>query len=355
VTAGSGAANRCPGPLPRLHVAAEAWLEPAPLSTLDTFGGSQYAPATGGNVGVGVGFAELSAGIKGFCIGVLYRAELEGSASRDVLDILHADRHGKPFDAGRTYWAQYDTSLLKAHGLRVRRAFDFRARSFRMTVGLGASLLQATQGRQESLNGTLTAATTDYATGTATWLRAASDLDPAEFNPFVGAGDPRGWGFSTDLHLKALIRERTEVDLVVMDLVGQIYWHDLRRSLRRLDNATIRYDENANRKAFVNGVDSRIADRQRIPTKYHLAIAQPFGSRLKVLLADDSVGGIHFVSLGVRLGSAERSASATFDLRTHAVGLSARWAPVAVSLTTNRWRLNEASALGASVEIAAQW
>lgn len=356
VTAGSGAANECPSLRPRLHAAAEAWLEPAPLSSIDEYGGSRYAPDSQVNVGVGVGFAELSAGVRSYCIGLLYRAELEGRASRDLLDILHADHNGQPFDAGRSYQGRYETRELKAEGLRIRRVFELNPRaSVRIRLGVGASLLRATQGRQESLIGAVSATTSDYAVGTATWLRTDSDLDPADFNPFVGAGHPRGRGFSTDVHLQALLRERTLVELVVMDAVGRIYWRDMRSSLRRLDNGTIRYDANDNREAFVNGVDSRIDYVQRIPPKYRLALVQPVASRLRVLLADDSVEGIHFVSCGAQYGSAERFAAMTFDTRTHAVALTARWAQFGLSLTTNRWNWRAATALGAAVEIATRW
>jgi hypothetical protein len=356
VTAGSGAATECPGPAPRLHVAAAAFLEPAPLSSYDEYGGNRYAPDRGSNLGVGVGFAELSASVHSWCFGLLYRAELEGTGSQDLLDVLHGDHEGRPFDAGRTYELQYEGRLLKARGLRVRRVFEMgQAGAFHFTFGAGVSLLKATQARHESISGAVTAGSTDYAVGTATWTRTNSDIDPADFNPFVGAGDPRGWGFSTDLHLKALARNGTAIEIVVMDAAGRIYWRDMRNSVRNFNNASIRYDSNANRAAFVNGIDSRIESTQRIPAKYHIALAHPVGSRLTLLAADDSVQGIHFVSFGARYGTSERSAAATFDTRTHAVGLSARWEPFGISLTTNRLHWRDASALGLAIEVSALW
>jgi hypothetical protein len=339
-----------------MQAAAVAYLEPAPVASVNDYGGDHYAPSPGNNIGVGVGFAELSAGLAHFCIGLLYRAEFEGNASKDLLDILHANHFGRSFDVGRTYNAGYDEQSLKAGGVRLRRAFKLgEMGKFDFTLGLGASFLKATQGRQQFLNGTVTATSPDYAVGNATWQRTESDFNLADFNPFVGPGNPTGLGFSTDLELKIQSSTGTLLDLIVMDAGGRIYWQGTRNSLLMANNATIRYDANFNREALVNGVDSLVNETERIPTKYRVAFTQPIIAKFSALLEDDWVEGYHFVSFGTQYGSAQHNVAATFDTRVHAVEISARWRYVNASLTTNRWRPQDATALGASLDLSARW
>ncbi|MEJ1963566.1 MAG: hypothetical protein WDO56_19185 [Gammaproteobacteria bacterium] len=203
--------------------------------------------------------------------------------------------------------------------------------------------------------GAVTASTPTYAVGTATWLRTASDLDPDSLNSFVGAGHPGGVGFSTDLQLRVQTQSGTAIDLIAMDLFGRIYWHEIRSSLRALDNATIRYDANANRGAFVTGADARIASVQRIPTKWRIALAQPLTPRLTALLEDDALLGRHFVSFGTRYGTSDRFVAASFDVRTHAVGFDARWGIIAASLATDRLDWRNARTLGISLDLSFRW
>lgn len=355
LTVDSGAASDCSG-LPHLQAAAAAYLEPAPLSTVNQYGGNQYVPSSGNNIGVGIGFAEISAATPWVCMGLLYRAEFEGTASKDLLDILHANHSGQTFDVGRTYHAWYEAQSLKAEGLRLRRAFELgEVHGLSFTLGIGGSLLDAAQGRQQSLTGTVTATSPTYAVGTATWLRTESDLNPNDFNPFVGPGHPTGFGFSTDFELKVASTGGAALDVIVMDAGGRIYWHGTRNVLLTADNATIQYNADFNRAALVSGVDSRINEVEHIPIKYHVAFSQPILGQLSALIEDDAVNGDHFVSVGARLGSTERNATATFDTRVHALGIGAHWQSLYASFTSNRWRPQDATALGVSVGVSLHW
>jgi hypothetical protein len=201
----------------------------------------------------------------------------------------------------------------------------------------------------------VTATSPTYAVGTATWLRTESDLNPNDFNPFVGPGHPTGFGFSTDFELKVASTGGAALDVIVMDAGGRIYWHGTRNVLLTADNATIQYNADFNRAALVSGVDSRINEVEHIPIKYHVAFSQPILGQLSALIEDDAVNGDHFVSVGARLGSTERNATATFDTRVHALGIGAHWQSLYASFTSNRWRPQDATALGVSVGVSLHW
>ena len=70
---------------------------------------------------------------------------------------------------------------------------------------------------------------------------------------------------------------------------------------------------------------------------------------------DDAVDGYHFVSVGARYGSVERNASASFDTRVHAISIGGRWRSFYASFTTNRWRPQDATALGLSLGASLRW
>lgn len=356
LTAGSAASTDCTGPIPSFRASANAYLEPAPVHSVTDYGDGRYAPSAGSNIGVGVGFAELSAGLGSYCLGILYRNELEATATRDLLDVVVENHYGKTFSSGRRYQLAYELNMLSAGGLRLRRTLLLRAtRSWRITLGAGASLLKGIEGRDESFSGAVTATSADYAMGTATWSRIDSDLSLSSFNPFVGAGHVSGWGFSDDFDLKAQSHGGTAAELIVMDAFGRMYWRDIRSAVWYLNNSSIRYNADFNRDAFVTGVDSRINHSQDLPSKFRVAVTQPLGRHLSALVSDDWLDGYHFPEAGVRYGSDGRNAAVSYDIRTKAVSLSARWLAISASLTANRLPISEATALGLSISVDHYW
>jgi hypothetical protein len=356
LTAGSGAAAACQQGIPSLQAAAVAYTEPAPVVTIGDYGGGRYAPAAANNIAVGTGFAEASVAVSDFCVGLLGRAELFGTASRDVLDVVVGNHFNRPFDVGREYQLRYNLEILQAAGARVRRVFTLDPfAGVHLKFGVGLSLLDALQGRVESLQGSAVATSPNYAVGTATWLRTDSDLNPNQFNPFVGAGHPHGAGYSTDVQIQATTDFGTTLDLIVMDVVGRIYWRDDRTSLRVANDVEIRYDADFNRDALINGVDTRGNYVQNIRTKYRGVAAQSIADEFSVVVADDCVGGYHFPSVGARIGGGSRFGTTSFDIRSHALSIGGAWSVLSIDVTSNRFDIRQATALGASVGLHLRW
>jgi hypothetical protein len=350
LTAGSAATQDCSRGTPQLRIDSAAYLEPAPVLYATRYGGDHYRPAAGSNVGFAVAFGELSTRVGSFCLGLLAREEWDAHATRDLLDAVVANHDGKPFETGRNYRLAYQLQMFQAGGIRLRRVLTL-ASSFtgRLQLGIGISLLRAIQGRQEWGYGSATATSPEYAIGTATWTRIDSNT-PGGFNPFVGMPQPSGWGYATDLDLRAELRTGTSAYLAIMDPESRIYWRDIADSTRSFDDATIRYNADFNREALLTGRDSRVDSVQRLPVGYRLAIDQPVGERWHLQLSDDVLEGYHFPALGVRYGSRERLIGADFDTRTRAVEISARWHAVAAAVATNRFPLSEATALAVSLQ-----
>jgi hypothetical protein len=358
LTVGSGAAKNCPQSTYAVAftAAAIAYVEPAPVLTVTRYGAGHYSPEATNDLGIGIGFAELTGRVFGLCVGALYRTEYRDAASPDLMDALVANHFGHPFVAGRAYQLSLTDNSFSADGVRVRRVNEFSfADRWKVKVGFGASYLHALQGQHETLSGEVTATSATYAVGTATWLNTASNLNLANFNPFVASGSPGGEGFTTDFEFIAQSTSGLAMDVIVMDALGRIYWHDVPQSLRTLSNATIRYNTNFDRDAFVTGVDSRVSFVQDLVPKYHLAVSAPVMPKMSAFVEDDFVSGYHFPSLGARYGTDDRLALVKFDFRTKAVSLGAQWRSVTPSVTTNNIRVGNATVLGFSIQAMHAW
>jgi hypothetical protein len=358
LTVGAGAAQNCPAPAAGISfsAAAIAYVEPGPVVTVDDYGGGRYSPSQGNNIGIGIGFAELTGAVSGFCVDALYRREYRGDASRDLLDALVANHFGAPFDVGRTYRLSLSDESFSATGLRLRRVADFEfTDQWSAKLGAGVSLLKGLSGQQESLSGSAVATSGSYAVGTATWLKTDTNLNLADFNPFVAAGTPDGYGFSTDFEFIAQSMAGYSIDFVVMDALGRLYWHDVPQSYRTLDNATISYNADFNRDAFITGLDSRQNLVQTLPTIYRLAATVPMVQRFSADVSDDFIAGFHFPSLGVRYGELGRFGALDFDFRTHSVSIGAVLPFFSAMVTSNSLRPGSATVLGISVRASHAW
>ncbi len=355
LTGGSAAAEDCPRGAPQVRLAAAAYLEPAPVLYATRYGGRYYRPALGNNTGFAVAFGELSTRVDSFCLGLVAREEWDAHATRDLLDAVVGNHDGKPFDTGRKYRLAYQLQMFQAGGIRLRRVLTLaRWAAGRFQLGVGVSLLRATQGRQEWGHGSAIATSPEYAVGTAVWTRIDSS-SPSGFNPFVGAPHPSGWGYATDLDLRAALRTGTSADLVVMDPESRIYWRDVAESVRSFDDATLRYNVDLNREALLTGIDSRINTVQHLPVKYRIALDQTVAGSWHVQLSDDVIEGYHFPALGVRYGSRESYIRTGFDARGRAVGISARWHGLEATVASNHLPLSEATELAVSLELIHPW
>lgn len=326
------------------------------MSTYDDYGGGHYAPSPGNNVGIGIGFSELTAEVAGICVGALYRAEYRAEASKDLLDVLVANHFGYPFVPGRSYALWMNETSFQAYGVRARKVFYVELTdAWSVKAGLGVSFLEGLQGEQQSAIGALTGTSDTYAVGSAIWFRDQTNLSPADFNPFVGGGTASGQGFSTDLELVAQSRSGWSVDLAVMDVVGRLYWENVPQTVDLLNNATITYNANLDRNALVNGVDSRVDLTEDLTRKYHLALTTAPLGKWSAVLGDDFISGLHFPSVGARYASGLLSGDLNYDIRTQAVGLGISFLGVSAAVTTNDVHLGLATVLGFSLRVTRSW
>jgi hypothetical protein len=357
-TVGAGAAQNCPpsGASVSFSAGAIAYLEPGPVMSYDDYGGGRYSPSGGNNIGIGIGYGELSGEVAGFCLDALYRAEYRAEASRDILDAVIGNHFGAPFDTGRTYRLSLSDSSFKATGLRLRRVADFEFTSqWTATVGVGISALKGLEGREEAISGSAVATSGSYAVGTAVWVKNDSNLNLADFNPFVPPGSPEAYGFSTDFEFMLKSKEGDSIDFTIMDAVGRLYWHGVPQAYRTLNNATVSYNADFNRNAFETGLDSRTHFVQDLPAIYRLAATVPVVSQFSAIVADDFIAGYHFPSLGTRYDLLGRFAQLDFDFRTRSLSIAGGLPFFSVAVTSDSFDPRRATVLGVTLRASYAW
>jgi len=358
LTADAGPAQDCPDTSYgiALNASSIAYLEPAPVVKVEDYGGGHYAPSGGSNTGIGIGYGELAGELSGVCLGILLRAEYRAEASKDLLDVLVANHFGKPFMAGRSYDLWMSEYSFKAEGMRVRKMFEFViSDQWSSRLGSGASLLKAIEGQEDMLSGNVTATSSTYAVGAATWVQTASNLGLSNFNPFVAPGRPSAYGYSTDFEWLTSSKAGWSVDVTVIDALGRLYWKEVPRSMQTLNNAEISYNANFDREAFISGIDSRVGYTQNLVPKYQLAIDTPPLLGLGGHAEDDFVNGLHFPSLGARYRVSGNFAELNYDLRTKAVGLGGKVNWLRALVTTNSLRIRSATVVGVAIQAIRDW
>jgi hypothetical protein len=355
-TLGVGPMFNCQGEGLSARAVALTYLEPAPVLSIGNYGGRHYDPGDGSNVGIGVGYADLAAPVGRYCVGAFYRTDYAGQASRDALDALVANREGRAFDVGRNYSLAVDSTWLESAGIKVSRVFGFEpAAHWSLRLGVTASLMKALSLRKEQLHGSATATSGDYAVGTASLTRALSHYDAKDFNPFVGKADPDGYGYAADFGAVLQSPSGYVAEFTVMDAYSHLDWQDVPQSKDNVDNATIRYDANLNREAFIHGLDRRVDLAQPLEPRYRVSLAAPLTRAFTLVISDDYVCDTHFPALGFRHRVKDMDTQVSYDAQTRAVSLHWQKAWFSFSIATNDLDLGNATVLGAGLQFASRW
>ncbi len=76
LTAGSGVVEACPtsGSSVRFDGGAVAYAEPLPVLALTNYGAGHYDPNPGSEIGIGIGYGEVSGALHGLCVALFDRA-----------------------------------------------------------------------------------------------------------------------------------------------------------------------------------------------------------------------------------------------------------------------------------------
>ena len=355
-TLGIGPTYSCRNRGPGARIAALTFLEPAPVLSIDDYGGRHYQPGDGDNVGVGTGYADLTTPVGRYCVGVFYRTDYRGAASRDTLDALVANHNRQPFDVGRAYKLEFASSYLDSAGVKLSRVFEFEpADRWSLQFGVTASVMKALIYREAHLHGSAVATSGRYAVGTAALVRTESDYDAADFNSFVGTGDPEGHGYSFDAGFAMRAPGGHTVTATILDAYSSLNWNGVPESIESIDNETVRYDTNLNREAFVAGRDRRVDLSHPMEPRYRLALSAPLQRGFSLFASNDYVNHTHFPAMGLGYSWSGNYAELGFDIQTQAVSILFGRGWLRLAISSDDIQLSDASVLGVGLSIAGVW
>lgn len=269
-----------------------------------------YTPATGKNLALGMARAELGAqsaqpwGIAR--IAVIAREDWRVEGNRDTMDLVWQDRNRKGLDAGRSYVLDYKLDGFSANGLKAGWANRFAlAPGWDLALGTSASLLKANNYRIDHINGIANATASNAFTAILNRDHAYWNMNtsPANFNPFVPAGEPSGRGYAVDFGLTLLAPGDIRFEATLADALGEIRWKQMPRTRIQANNASVSYNAAGDRNAIIAGTDSRETINERLHTKLDWTASMPLAPAslpgLRGQLGDAVYRGNSFPRIGL--------------------------------------------------------
>ena len=251
-------------------------------------------------------------------MGLLYRHDAIVRYDEQTLALMQHAKRRDPLEPGQEYNLDFRVDRLEAVGLRLARRFSPAPR---WTVGVGASLLQATYLTRGHLKGRATAVgEKDYDFHFDVDYHYSQDY---LFNRQVTA--PEGWGYSFDLNLRWQPRPGVDLRLRAVDVLSRINWPLAPHTQASGDSTVKQYDDQGYVEfvPIMSGRETTEALSYRLPPRG--TFTAEFGEGRRRLLAQwFATPDRLYPRLGFRL---QRSAGEVGLLYTLTTGtLSARYA-----------------------------
>jgi hypothetical protein len=311
--------------------------------------GPNYSPRPGQNLAVlGVRW-ETGFNVRGYRIGYVYRQEWFGRADKDSLDLAHADRQDRDFDAGRTYKLDYTMKGFAADGIRVGKAFSTPLpRGWVLDWGLAASGLRGNRMRTEFLTGSATGKGGQDVDAEGSWERNDSNTNTVArgFAPAFVEGEARGEGYSGDFGLVLKSPGGLTLEWSVMDAVGRMYWYAIPQIT--LSGSTTFSG------TLPSGRAVRVDLIEDLSAKHSVAFSMPV-SGLRLEVADHFFGSYHFPRVGIRTEARPLQLRVDYDIYFHAVGLGLAYRWFQVGFTTDDLHLATAKTVAFDVSLRFQF
>ena len=151
-------------------------------------------------------------------IGLLYRQEYRTEFTKDTADYYY-DSQQHQLEPNRKYQLNLETHSFNAKGMRLQQKFTPVEN---LEINLGGSVLQSYALQDGKLIGNSTANANGKDQNYTGNIEYYYDQDRLFDRPDVNA--PRGKGYSVDANVNWEISDHWEADVIIRDLLGELYW-----------------------------------------------------------------------------------------------------------------------------------
>jgi len=298
--------------------------------------GAQYGPRPGTNVAVLAARWETGFYFRGFRVAYLYRQDWFGRGHQDSLDLAHADRQDRDFDAGRTYKLDYRMKGFAADGVRVGKAFSHALEGgWGIAWGVAWSGLRGHRLRLEQLDATAVGKGGRNVDAEGSWERDDSNANTVArgFAPAFVEGKAAGDGYSADVGVQLTSPGGIRFEWSAMDAIGRMYWYSIPQ-ITLSGSTTFSGTLPSGRMVRVDLVED-------LRPKQSLSVSVPVG-RLRMDLADHYVEGFHFPRVGLATARGPLELRADYDVHFAALGVGVAYGWLRIAFMTDALRLDSA-------------
>jgi len=278
---------------------------------------------------------------KSFRLGYIERNEWLGSANRDSLDVVRADRQKLDYDNGRNYSLDYRLRGFAADGARLTKSFSNELGSgWNLRWGGAASMLRGRRVRSEDIHGNATATGGRNYTASVEWTRDYSHTNMIAdgFIDTFQNGNPSGQGYAADFGLTFTRQDGLRFEWIASDVLGRMNWSDIPEKTLSGSNLP--------GAALPGGRKLRVDLEQHLPVKHALSVTIPTAVA-DIELGDTLFQSIHLprVGLAKRLG-ANWMARIDYDFRFSTIGLGVSYRWFYLNARSDTLSVNKARAFG---------
>lgn len=283
-----------------------------------------FTPHDGGNLAVSFARAEVSAARESWSVGYFYRHDVLLESSRDMTEVVHANKTRSPVATGKIYDLNLAVNGFAAQGVRLDKTLVLQTGSERnVTFGAGISLLNGQRMRMGQAHGSALATPSGY-----TYNLGMADVDSRKTYPFMPPGEVSGLGYALDVGLRLQWRNGKHLDVAINDLSGEIRWKNLPQTTMQANSATASRDTQGYLvfNPAVTGQNTRGDVIQKLATKASVEFHAPLLRSTTVTLGTEWIKDYWFPHVGLNYTtSSQMEARADYDVRFRSYGAGINW------------------------------
>jgi len=306
-----------------------------------------YTPRDGRNLAVSFAREDVSAGHGTWSIGYFYRQDVLLESNKDMTDVVYANKTGSPVPLGRTYYPRLAMNGFEANGVRLDKAFSWKAgNTLNITFGVGASLMNGLRTRMGGAQGTALSTATGY-----TYDVNMTDANSQKTYPFMPPGEVSGIGYALDLGWRLQWQDGKRLDLALNDLGGRIHWKNLPLTNMVANSATATKDAHGyiSFNPTVYGQNSRVDITQKLDPKGSVQFHAPLADGMSANLGTEWMKGNLFPRLGLEYGTVQGiGVKADYDVRFGTFGLGISWRGAYLAARTQSLNFDQSRGYGVS-------
>lgn len=328
------------------YAKAQLWAvyDAIPVREFDGDWSVGYAPRDGRNLFLQRNRAEFGVEKNGWRVGIEYRQEGSLDANRDTLEFYRLYKQRLRPDSARDFNLNPQFRSWSAAGLRVARTFSLDDAAGNSPLLMVSGALYANpRNRDIDVSGKVNYTPTDVYGFNAQY----QESDTRYRYPFMPDLSQTSSGASVSLALQWPLSARLTANLALNDIWSRMRWSNLPAVRKSINSDVTSYDKDGyvNYQPLLSGQNSQIEKTGTIGASGALSLSY----RLELWtmkMGLERIEATTIPAVSVTYQSSWGAFTSSYETRFNTLGVGYDHGPLRLHLRSNRWPLNEASAIG---------